>query len=86
MIPPEMGQSLLVGLLQSLQILMPVSLAHPLKGAQKFSMSGGKVRRLRRQNREKSDLKKLMRLFFFCRRRMRLKLPPNLTILFPRPS
>ena len=37
MTPPEMGLTLLVRLLQSLQILMAVSLSHPLKNASKFS-------------------------------------------------
>ena len=39
-LPPETVLSPLVGLLQSLQILRVVSLAHPLKTAEKFSMSG----------------------------------------------
>ena len=39
-LPPETVLSPLVGLLQSLQILRVVSLAHPLKTAEKFLMSG----------------------------------------------
>ena len=37
--PSEMGLLPLVGLLQSLQILKVVSLAHPLKKAEQFLMS-----------------------------------------------
>ena len=55
MIPPEMGLSPLVGLLQSLQISIAVSLAHRLKNVWKIFDERVKVRQLRRQNREKSD-------------------------------
>ena len=40
MTPPEMGLSPLVGLLQSLKILLAVSLAHPLKHALKIFDEG----------------------------------------------
>ena len=40
MAPPEMGLSPLVGLLQSLKILLAVSLAHPLKHALKIFDEG----------------------------------------------
>ena len=50
--PPEMGLSPLVGLLQSLNILGAVSLAHPLKHDLKIFDEWVKVRQLWRRNRE----------------------------------
>ena len=64
MIPPETALSPLVGLLQSLQILIVVSLAHSLKSARKIFYERFQVRRLRQQNCEKFDLKKDKRDYF----------------------
>ena len=58
MIPPEMALSPLVGLLQSPQILMAVSLDHPIKNARKIFDKRVKVRRLRQRKRQKSDFEK----------------------------
>ena len=67
MIPPEMALSPLVGLLQSPQILMAVSLDHPIKNARKIFDKRVKVRRLRQRKRQKSDFekKKLCDYFLF---------------------
>ena len=64
MIPPETALSPLAGLLQSLQILIVVSLAHSLKSARKKFYERFQVRRLRQQNCEKFDLKKDKRDYF----------------------
>ena len=86
MLPPETALSPLVGLFQSIQIFTAVSQAHPLKKNLQIFDEWFKVRQLRRQNREKSEEKKLLRLFLIFRRRRRLKSTPNRTILFLRPS
>ena len=65
MTPPEMGMSPLVGLLQSIKILMAVSLVYPLKHALKICYERFEVRRRWRRNHEKSDLKKVHGIIFF---------------------
>ena len=68
----------LVGLLQSLLIILAS------QKCMEIFYKQVQVWRLRRLNRQKFDLKKLKRLFPFCKRRRRWLLT-NLTILFRRP-